>query len=790
MKLLSLSQLRFFRFAPWSTLTVLLGVTLAVSSIVAVHQISQRVVVSLADVTPPQLAGITHRLSRPGLTMADYFELRAAWRRGELPSVVAIMPIVEGNLAGRRLLGVDAFSGVPAVIGLAFLEPGQVLAGETSGLAEGERLAAEGGALEVAVLVPGLPDSLLVAGIGTTQTALGRDDEALDAVGVVVRSPSQQLIDWLDRLLPGFSSGVGFQTLAVSGWTVTEAAAAEPALAFSRSVLFNLGALGSLALVVAWLLVYQVSVIWLRRRAMTLNRLRQMGVSELELRRVFLLSLLLLGLVASVFGTLLGDWLAAGLAGIATGFSSALPEVGLDRWVLAKAVGSAVFVCLVGGWLACQREAEPGSGRWAFRAFWLLLLGAGAYGLLVDGSLFGGFTAIAAAAVVTLVAIPGLLAAMKRLAVRPRSYRIKSGRLLARIGVREMLWYPADLAVAIGALVLALATSVAMALMVDSFRSDFEAMLDQRVVHDVFVNADAGQDLSDLADRLDGLPGVARVQRYGRSEATVGGRRVQVSFSRLDARESARYGLAAELPTGAVIASERLARELSLGVGDQVLLKGSPYRIAAIFPGYGDSTLRLIVDDAEAIRLGLPRRYDRLSIEAADDDAVIDAVLADDPNLQVQARGAIREQALLIFDQTFAITRALTLLALIVASVGLYNALLALELLQQPARRLLHTMGTTPGEQRLVAAYRVVGVGIAALLLALPLGLVMGWLLCSVINPRAFGWSLSLELSAGSFLWPMLSAALAMLVVGLAPLPSEESEESGESGVLAAGSQQ
>ena len=30
-------------------------------------------------------------------------------------------------------------------------------------------------------------------------------------------------------------------------------------------VLFNLGALGSLALVVAWLLVYQVGVIWLRR---------------------------------------------------------------------------------------------------------------------------------------------------------------------------------------------------------------------------------------------------------------------------------------------------------------------------------------------------------------------------------------------------------------------------------------------------------------------------------------------------------------------------------------------
>jgi putative ABC transport system permease protein len=88
-------------------------------------------------------------------------------------------------------------------------------------------------------------------------------------------------------------------------------------------------------------------------------------------------------------------------------------------------------------------------------------------------------------------------------------------------------------------------------------------------------------------------------------------------------------------------------------------------------------------------------------------------------------------------------------------------------------------MGTTAAEQRLVAAWRVAGVGSAALLLALPLGLVMGWLLCAVINPRAFGWSLSLTLSLGSFLWPIATAALAMILVGLAPLPAEETGESG-----------
>ncbi|TNF81465.1 MAG: hypothetical protein EP301_12375, partial [Gammaproteobacteria bacterium] len=258
MRLLSLSQLRFFSLAPWSTLTVLLGVTLAVSSIVAVHQISQRVVESLASVTPPQLAGVTHRLSRADMTMSDYFELRARWRAGELDGVSALMPIVEGGLAGDRLLGVDAFSGLPAAIGLALLLPDQVLASEASDRQVGARILTAYRPLEVAHLAPELPANLLVTDIGTAQIALGRDDQALDAIGVVVRAPSQRLADWLDRLMPGFSAGVGLQTLSIPGWTVIEVAAGEPTLAFSRSVLFNLGALGSLALVVAWLLVYQV----------------------------------------------------------------------------------------------------------------------------------------------------------------------------------------------------------------------------------------------------------------------------------------------------------------------------------------------------------------------------------------------------------------------------------------------------------------------------------------------------------------------------------------------------
>ncbi|HEY5644620.1 MAG TPA: hypothetical protein VIS76_01640, partial [Pseudomonadales bacterium] len=133
MELLTLSQVRYLRLAPWSTLTVLLGVVIAVSSIVAVHQISRQVVVSVSGVMPAYLDDVSYLLDRPGLTMDDYFELRRRWRDGGLPELTGMMPLVDGNVltddGTLRLIGVDGFSGVSAVTGLALVPPGAVVTG-------------------------------------------------------------------------------------------------------------------------------------------------------------------------------------------------------------------------------------------------------------------------------------------------------------------------------------------------------------------------------------------------------------------------------------------------------------------------------------------------------------------------------------------------------------------------------------------------------------------------------------------------------------------------------------
>jgi putative ABC transport system permease protein len=777
--LLTLSQLRFLRFAPWSTLAVLFGMTLGVASIVAVHQIGAAVVASLEDVVPPHLRYVSHVVEREDASMDDYFRLRARWRAGELVEVSRMMPIVDGSVVVGdrvwRVVGIDAFSGVPELLGLSALPVNRVVVGAGQGLDPDAAVAARDGlTITVGLVHQAVPEGVWLTDVGTAQQILSLPDTAITSIAVVVTGPFERLGAWIEALMPGFSAGVTLPGWSLDGWTVRSLEDEVPSLAFARSVLFNLGALGTLALVVSWLLVYQVGVIWLRRQQRTFERLRQMGVTGMELARTFVAGLAATGLVAGAAGLWLGSVLAGLLAQAATGYADEGPAYlpGLDGWVAGKAMVSAVAVSALGGCVAWFREQRSAGARVGTGLAVMLLAGLAVIGIWGSDGLLAGFGSIAAIALAVLWAIGPILGRLRASAGR------LGGNLLMRVGFRDLLWYPRDLAVAVGAMALALATSIAVSLMVDSFRLDFERMLDRRMVHDLYV-VGSGRDLSPLAAMLTAREDVEAVQAYGRSGLTISGIPIELGYTTFDARESARYGLENILTDGEAVVSERLARILDLSIGDALPIAAAPLRVAGVFAGFGDAQARVLVDDRTAAALGLVVLHDRLSIRTDAVDAVTAALIAADRNLSVTEQATLKQSALDIFDRTFAITHALTLMAILVAGVGLYNALTALEILVQRTRVLLTAMGVSRGELTAMRCWRVVAVGCCAAGFAVPLGVVMGWLLCEVINPRAFGWSLNLTVDWQAFGPPLLAAGAAMALVAVLPAPRERTLDEG-----------
>jgi putative ABC transport system permease protein len=106
----------------------------------------------------------------------------------------------------------------------------------------------------------------------------------------------------------------------------------------------------------------------------------------------------------------------------------------------------------------------------------------------------------------------------------------------------------------------------------------------------------------------------------------------------------------------------------------------------------------------------------------------------------------------------------------------MYSALMALRLIEAPTHRLLLHQGATAGELRGLALLRALALGGLALAVALPLGLAMAWMLCAVVNPRAFGWTVGLELPVSGLAPPLLLGLLAAMVAGLLPAPNEQGD--------------
>ena len=338
--------------------------------------------------------------------------------------------------------------------------------------------------------------------------------------------------------------------------------------------------------------------------------------------------------------------------------------------------------------------------------------------------------------------------------------------------MREATWFEDDVGTALGALVLAVASSVGIGLMVDSFKIDFERMLTQRLAHDYYVESPGG-DLQAMALELAEAWPRARSQAYGSLRTRIDGRTVEVGHTDFSHPEASRYGHGAALLPDEALASESLLRALGADVGGTVAVGGAPLLITGAFSDFGGVVPRLLMQNETAAKHFGALHFNGLGVSGVSRTELEGWLAAVAPGAGVQQRDRARARALEIFDRSFAITNALTFLALTVAVVGLYNAMMGLRLNRLATRELLASLGLTAAENRHIELVRALGLGLLAVLLALPLGLAMGAILCGVINPRAFGWSVAMSLPAAALALPMALGFAAAVIAAVAPSPAE-----------------
>ena len=780
--LLAKSHLRGALGHPLGLVATLVGIALAVLAATAAHLVSQSVRAGLIA-AGGAATWHTHVATRRELSEGNYFDLRRRWRLGELAGVDALVPVIDSHVRVgervKRLIGFDPLAGARGVGEAPELAPTgslrNLLLRDALAVAPKDAEAIRAGGGRVADLPVDLVEveglDAVLADLPTAQRLLRREGQ-LDAVWLQVRDPRSRLMDWADRLLPGIAAALPEASAPViDGFRVTSLSRWNPVRRFADASAFNLGMLALLSLLMAAFLAAQSGRANVARRRLEHERLLAAGVSRAQLAALALAEGLLLGCLGASSGLVAGAVVAHALAAAAE-----LPAAEVDAWVVGKAlfcgVVAGIFAPGWDGWRARWRARRNAAARRRFPLRGVAGVGAALAlaGCLAHGSLA---TAFAALFLITLLhvgwVVPALAGATRRLARFARS-------LTMRANLRSV---PADaeggdVRLALAALSIAAAVAIGMGLMVESLRRDFHAMLDQVLWDGVYVRDRPGSAALDLA-ALRALPGVRDARSYG----TAAGRLVQgpvtIRLADLDAAEAARYGIRGAVPAGALL-NETAARAYGVGVGDlaHVTVRGSRLSVpvAHVFRDYRAARPTLVLPSAFQTRL------------AADAVAWDEAVVLTDPGAgaalaavlrqrhraaDVRDAQAIRAAANRVFDRSFAVSNALTAVAVGVAVVGLYAALTALQAGRAREFRLLAAVGHSRLEIWRLALARTAVLGAVAAAAAAPLGVAIAWVLCARVNPQSFGWTIDLRLDAGAFWVPLALCVAAAVLAGAVP---------------------
>jgi putative ABC transport system permease protein len=132
-------------------------------------------------------------------------------------------------------------------------------------------------------------------------------------------------------------------------------------------------------------------------------------------------------------------------------------------------------------------------------------------------------------------------------------------------------------------------------------------------------------------------------------------------------------------------------------------------------------------------------------------------------------QSSLKAHSLAIFEKTFVVTGALNVLTLGVAGFAILTSLLTLWSMRLPQLAPVWALGLTRARlARLEVARSLVLAGMTALL-ALPLGLVLAWVLLAVINVEAFGWRLPMYLFPWDWLVLLVLTLVAAVVAAALP---------------------
>ena len=815
---------------PLHTGLMVLGVALGVAVVVAIDLANGAARRGFARSTEAIVGRATHQvLGGPGGLEQEVFR-----RLRVETGIRASAPIVEGVAValdlGReplRVLGVDPLSEGPfrghlgsgtvadAAFAPFFTDPRAVLLSATfarrHGLGLGSPLRVRAGDRVEELRVLGLIeaqdaasvsalDGLLLLDVGAAQRLLRLPDR-LSRIDLILASAEER--EAVASLLP---PDARLAPASEQSGTVAELTAAFE---------LNLTALSLLALVVGMFLIYNTVMFSVVQRRTVFGTLRTLGTTPEQILGLILAETGAAAAVGAALGLVLGTLLGQSAVRLVTRtvndlyFVVAVSGASLTMGSALKGallgIGAALVAALAPALEASRVQPvtalRPSTFEARARGLVPGLAGVGAgLGLLGALTLLGferslvlSFAGLFAVVLGIACAAPAFTVVLMT-ALRPLAGWWAG--ILGRLATGTVARAVSRTGVAAAALMVAVSVTIGVSVMIASFRATVENWLGLTLMADLYVSApgpggrrSAPALAADVPARVAAVDGVAGIETIrvvfvnspqGEVELAVSDATRARSASLFRFAEGAPEEVWPRVQRGAVVVSEPFAFRHRLPPrGGTVTLRTDrgprTFPVAGIYYDYATERGTVLM-----ARVVYERHWNdrgRTSVAAYLGPGHDSAQVAESlrralagTGLQVAETRSLRREALRVFDRTFAVTEALRLLAVVVAFIGVWSALLALQVERTRELGTLRALGLLPGQLWALTLLETGLIGLAAGLLSLPTGLLLATILIEVINVRSFGWTMQMQLDPLVLAQALGVSVLAALLAAVYPV--------------------